>query len=77
MIMSNLLSYLNTLDKDAVARDAHNADPQAAMANFGLLDHEQQAVLSGDHAALANAAGIDAAEMPFAQIANGQFNKRD
>lgn len=73
--MSNLLNYLNTLDKDAEAREAHNADPQAAMANFGLLDHEQQAVLSGDHAAMANAAGIDAAQMPSAQITNGEFNK--
>ena len=73
--MSNLLNYLNTLDKDAAARDSHNADPQASMASFGLLDHEQQAMLSGDHAAMANAAGIDVAQMPSTQITNGDFNK--
>lgn len=73
--MSNLLNYLNTLDKDAEAREAHNADPQASMANFGLLDHEQQAVLSGDHAAMANAAGIDVAQLPATQIGNTDYNK--
>lgn len=75
--MSNLLNYLNTLDKDAEARDAHNADPQAAMASFGLLDHEQQAIMSGDPTALANAAGIDVSQMPLPQIANGEFSKPD
>ena len=75
--MSKLVEYLNTLDKDAVAREAHNADPQAAMADFGLLDHEQQAVLSGDHAAMASAAGIELSAMPSAQITNGEFNKLD
>jgi hypothetical protein len=73
--MSNLVNYLNTLDKDAAAREAHNADPEGAMAAFGLLDHEQQAVLSGDPAAMASAAGIDAAAMPTTQITNGEFNK--
>ncbi len=75
--MSNLLNYLNTLDKDADAREAHNADPQASMANFGLLDHEQQAVLSGDPAAIAHAAGIDVAAMPATQIGNATYNKPD
>ena len=75
--MSNLLNYLNTLDKDAAAREAHNADPQASMTNFGLLDHEQQAVLSGDHAAMAGVAGIDATAMPVVQITNGEFSKPD
>ncbi len=75
--MSNLLNYLNTLDKDAAAREAHNADPQASMTNFGLLDHEQQAVLSGDPTAMANVAGIDTAAMPSTQITNGEFNKLD
>jgi hypothetical protein len=73
--MSNLLNYLNTLDKDAAAREAHNADPQAAMTNFGLLDHEQQAVLSGDPTAMANVAGIDPAAMPAVQIGNTDYNK--
>lgn len=75
--MSNLLNYLNTLDKDAEAREAHNADPQAAMAGFGLLDHEQQALITGDQAAMANAAGLDATAMPAVQISNGEYKKLD
>ena len=75
--MSNLLNYLNTLDKDAAAREAHIADPQASMINFGLLDHERRAVLSGDHATMADAAGIDPNEMPAVQIGNIEYNKPD
>ena len=47
------------------------------MADFGLLDHEQQAVLSGDQAAVTSAAGIELSAMPSAQITNGEFNKLD
>jgi hypothetical protein len=75
--MSNLVNYLNTLDKDAAAREAHNADPAGAMAAFGLLDHEQQAVLSGDPAAIGKAAGLETTAMPSVQISNGQYNKLD
>ncbi len=44
--MSVLLDYLNILDKDAGARDAHDSAPSAAMTAFGLADYEQAAVLS-------------------------------
>ena len=75
--MSNLLNYLNTLDKDAAAREAHNLDPQASMSNFGLLDHEQQAVLSGDPQVIARVAGIEVTEMPKVQIGNIEFGQPD
>lgn len=75
--MSKLVAYLNTLDKDAAAREAHNTDPQASMADFGLLDHEQQAVLSGDPAAIASAAGIDPGALPAIQIGNTEYRKPD
>jgi hypothetical protein len=73
--MSKLVAYLNTLDQDAAAREAHNADPQASMDSFGLQTHEQQALLSGDSKAMAFAAGIDATEMPAVQINNTEFKK--
>jgi hypothetical protein len=75
--MSKLVAYLNTLDQDAAAREAHNVDPQASMDSFGLQDHEQQALLSGDPTAMANAAGIDPAAMPATQIGNAEYNKPD
>jgi hypothetical protein len=53
-----LLDYMNILDKDAAAREAHAADPQAAMKKFGLSADEEAAVMSGDKKKMAVLAGI-------------------
>ena len=68
--MSKLLDYLNHLDSNATAVTAHNADPAAAMTQFGLDAAEQEALLSGSKAAIANLAGVDAGELPAPQITN-------
>ena len=62
--MSKLLDYLNHLDKDSAARDAHAADPAGSMTNFGLSQDEQDALMSGDKQRIADACGISAADMP-------------
>lgn len=58
--MSKLLGYLNLLDTDSAARETHAADPKAAMTQFGLDETAQDAVLSGDKAAIGKLAGVDA-----------------
>lgn len=68
--MSKLLDYLNLLDSDATLCAAHNADPAASMTQFGLTAVEQQTFMTGDAAAIAGLAGIDAADMPKAQVIN-------
>jgi hypothetical protein len=68
--MSKLVDYLNLLDKDAAARQAHSSDPKAAMTAFGLNAAEQQAVMSGDRAAIANLAGVDASALPMTNMPN-------
>lgn len=73
--MSKLLDYLNHLDSNATAVTAHNADPAAAMTQFGLDAAEQHAFISGDAAAVANAAGVDVSALPKTQISNGQYTK--
>ncbi|MES2049908.1 MAG: hypothetical protein V4447_16020 [Pseudomonadota bacterium] len=62
--MSKLLDYLNVLDKDAAAREAHIKDPKAAMTKYGLSDDEQNAVLSRDRAKVAAVIGIPADQVP-------------
>ncbi|PXX39758.1 hypothetical protein [Undibacterium pigrum] len=62
--MSKLLEYLNTLDKDAAAREAHAKDPNGAMQSFGLNDDEQTALLSRDKQTVADSLGISAEELP-------------
>lgn len=66
--MSQLLNYLNTLDKDAAARDAHTADPKAAMDAYGLASHEQEAMLSGDKNKIAGVLGISADALPALSV---------
>ena len=56
--MSKLLDYLNHLDKNADARDAHAADSTGSMTNFGLSQDEQDALNSGDKQQVADACGI-------------------
>ncbi len=68
--MSNLVDYLNLLDTDAAAREAYANDPNAAMAANALSAAEQQALLSGDKAAMAALAGIDVSALPVPQVAN-------
>jgi hypothetical protein len=65
--MSKLLNYLNTLDKDAAVREAFAKDPKAAMAQHGLSEAEQAALLSGDKTAIAKMVGVDAAKLPAIQ----------
>ncbi|MFZ6678360.1 hypothetical protein [Undibacterium sp. Tian12W] len=62
--MSKLLEYLNTLDKDADALDAHKSGAKSAMTNFGLTAEEQDAVLSGDKSTVAGLLGISADDVP-------------
>ena len=68
--MSLLLDYLNHLDSNASAVAAHNADPAAAMTQFGLNAVEQQTFMSGDNTAVAGLAGIDASELPKLNVVN-------
>ena len=68
--MSTLLDYLNNLDSNATAIAAHNADPAAAMTQFGLSAIEQQTLMSGDKAAIAALIGIDAADLPKINAVN-------
>ncbi|CAN5825265.1 hypothetical protein BH11PSE12_BH11PSE12_14130 [soil metagenome] len=65
--MSKLLDYINTLDKDAVAREAHKKDPVAAMKTFGLSEEEQTALLSGDKKKVAALVGVDEDSLPTIQ----------
>jgi hypothetical protein len=67
--MSKLLNYLNTLDKDAAAREAYAKDPKAAMTHHGLSEAEQAALLSGDKTAVAKLVGVDSAKLPAIQVA--------
>jgi hypothetical protein len=62
--MSKLLDYLNTLDKDAAAREAHAKDPKAAMKKFGLTPEEKAAVMSGDKQKIAALVGVSADALP-------------
>jgi hypothetical protein len=55
-----LLDYMNILDKDAAAREAHAKDPQTAMRDFGLTDEEKAAVMSGDEKQIADLVGVSA-----------------
>ena len=68
--MSTLLDYLNHLDSNATAIAVHNADPAAAMTQFGLNATEQQTLMSGDKAAIAALAGIDTADLPKINVTN-------
>ena len=56
--MSRLMEYFNEVDKNAVMFAAHQMDPAASMARFGLNAGEQEAVVSGDYTRLAGAVGI-------------------
>lgn len=71
--MTNLLEYFNVVDKNAVVRAAHQADPAASMSAFGLSIDEQNAVLSGNTHTLAEALGIDSAEIPVVHVPNTVF----
>lgn len=73
--MSKLLDYLNHLDSNATAVTAHNADPAAAMTQFGLNAAEQQALMSWDKPAIAQLTGVGVDDFPTPQIGNTDFNK--
>lgn len=71
--MSKLLDYLNTLDKDAAAREAHAKDPKAAMTKHGLTDEEQVALMSGDKKKVAAMVGIQEDSLPSIQVNDTTF----
>ena len=71
--MSKLLDYLNTLDKDADARAAHNKDAKGAMTKFGLSHEEQNAVVSGDKKKVAALVGIDVASLPAITVLHDSY----
>ena len=71
--MSTLLDYLNHLDSNATAVDAHIADPAAAMTQFGLNATDQQTFMSGDTTAIANSAGILEEDLPKIQVPNADY----
>lgn len=71
--MSKLLDYLNTLDKDAAAREAHAKDPKASMTKYGLNDAEQAAILSGDRKKIADQVGVSADSLPAIHVSNTSF----
>lgn len=68
--MSKLLDYLNTLDKDATAREAHAKNPSAAMSKNGLSVHEQDTVMSGDKKIMADLLNISAEVLPSIHVSN-------
>jgi hypothetical protein len=71
--MSNLLDYLNHLDKNADARDAHAADATGSMTNFGLSQDEQDALMSGDKQKIAAACGVSAEALPSTHIPESPY----
>jgi hypothetical protein len=71
--MSKLLDYINHLDKNADARDAHAADPTGHMTNYGLTQDEQDALLSGDRQRVADAIGISVDAMTVVHVPNSPF----
>lgn len=66
--MSKLVKYLNHLDGNADAREAHNTDAKAAMRNFGLSQEEQDAMHSGDKTRVAAVAGLSSEELPSPEV---------
>jgi len=66
--MSKLLDYINHLDQNADAREAHAAFPTTSMTNFGLSKDEQEALLSGDKQRIADAIGLSADDMTVIHI---------
>ena len=72
--MSKLLDYLNHLDKNADARDAHEADPAGSMTNFGLSQAEQDAVLSGSKQQVADACGIEVDDLQTLLVPQTPFD---
>lgn len=71
--MSNLINYLNALDKDAVAREAHKKDPRGAMKKFGLSYQEQEAMMPSDAKKVAVLVGIRDDELPYIQVTEGTY----
>ncbi len=53
-----VLQYLNLLDRDAIAREAHATSPMDSMAQYGLDNTQQAALLSGDTTSIAKLAQL-------------------
>lgn len=71
--MPTLLDYLNSLDQDAAAREAHNQDPVGAMTNFGLTADEQAAFISGNKESVASLTGVDPNELPAIEVNHSAY----
>ncbi|HEY8024262.1 MAG TPA: hypothetical protein VIF60_06835 [Burkholderiaceae bacterium] len=71
--MSKLLDYINHLDKNSDARNAHAADPAGHMTSYGLSQDEQDALLSGDKQRVADAIGIPAHQIQALHIPDTPF----
>ena len=66
--MAKLLDYLNHLDQNADAREAHVKNSSHAMTQFGLSHEEQATFNSGDKAKVAHAVGLKPAELPTIEV---------
>jgi hypothetical protein len=64
---------MNHSDKNAAARYAHAANPAICMANFGLTQNEQDALMSGDKQRLADACGIALGDLRLPETPNTPF----
>jgi hypothetical protein len=70
--MSNVLDFLNALDKDAVMLAEYKKDGKAVMTKFGLNEKEQQAILSQDKKQVADLLGISSDDVPVLHT-NGTY----
>ena len=68
--MPTIVDYLNHLDSDATALQAHNSDPTTSMTQFGLSAIQQETFMTGDKAAIANLEGIDVSDLPMSNATN-------
>lgn len=65
-----LISYMNLLDSNATARQAHETSPVESMTTYGLNDTEQSALLSADKQAVAKSVGIEERIYRAPQVSN-------
>lgn len=66
--MTKIVDYLNSVDADASLKKAHDANPEAAMSDYGLTEEQSQAVLSGDSKKIAEVDGVDQQQLSSIQV---------
>ncbi|MFZ6766499.1 hypothetical protein ACO0LM_05385 [Undibacterium sp. Di26W] len=59
-LKNGLIEYLNAIDSSVIMLESHKNDPVSTMANFGLNQVEQVALLSGNRVVVATVVGISA-----------------